>query len=100
SAQSQAARGTAQETHRVRVSELPPPRQPDRVRESGDSPLVPEREPQGSPEHGGRHPRSFPDRRKERSVSQSALGRTAAAGGSGARGDRESAGGARGRTDR
>ena len=44
--------GAAQEAHRVRVSELSPARQPDGVREPGDSALVSQREPEGSPEHG------------------------------------------------
>ncbi len=52
-AQSEAACGAAQEAHRLRVPELPPARQPDGLREPGDSALLPQREPQGSPEHGG-----------------------------------------------
>ena len=52
SSQSQTAFGTAQEAHRLRVSELPPARQPDGLREPGDSALLSQRQPQGSPEHG------------------------------------------------
>ena len=80
--------------------ELSPARQPDRLRESGDSALVSQRQPERSPEYGRRHPRSLPDRRQEGSLSESAVRRTAAAGRRGARGDREPAGDPRRRTDR
>src|SRR5262249_14356295 len=92
--------GTAQEAHRLRVPELSPARQPDRLREPGDPALLSEREPEGSAEHGRRHPRSLSDRRQEGSLSESALGWTTAAGRRGARGHRESAGDPRRRADR
>ena len=48
-------------------------RQPDRLRESGDSSFVSKRESQGSSEHGRRRAGPFSDRRQERPVSQPAF---------------------------
>src|SRR5262249_25366291 len=92
--------GTAQEAHRLRVPELSPARQPDGLREPGDSALLSKREPERPTEHGRRHSRSLPDRRQKGSLPESALGRPTAVGRRGARGDRESAGDPRRRTDR
>ena len=96
----EAAGRAPQAAHRLRVSELPPARQPDGVREPRDSAVVSQREPQRAPGHGRRRAGSVSDRREEGSLSESAVGRPAAAGRRRARGHREAAGDSGRRADR
>ena len=79
----------AEETHRVRVPELSPARQPHGLRKHRGAALLPRRAALAAAEHRRRHAGPVSDRRQEGSVSQSAVRRAAAARRRRARGGRQ-----------
>jgi putative ABC transport system ATP-binding protein len=76
--EAEGARRGSQASHRLCLSELPPARRFNGLREPRNSALVSQRQPQGSPKPGGGRPRSVSDRRQKGSISESAVWRPTA----------------------